>query len=54
VTAYRTVKGAMDPKLLYASPFTDISPSGPEQVFDEVRVSQLVRIIRQFSDAQVA
>lgn len=36
-------KGAMDPALLYEPPFTDIAPTGPEQVFDENRVVQLVK-----------
>ncbi|WP_287086765.1 hypothetical protein [Mesorhizobium sp.] len=44
----------MDPSLLYEPPFTDIAPTGPEQVFDEDRVTKLVRRIREISDSAVA
>lgn len=30
----------MEPGLLYESPFTDIAPPGPDQVFDEPRVER--------------
>lgn len=49
-----TDQGMMDPSLLYEPPFTDIAPTGPEQVFDEDRVTKLVRRIREISDSAVA
>ena len=49
-----TARGVMDPGLLYESPFTDVAPQGPEQVFDDSRVTQLFRTIEQFNNAAVA
>lgn len=43
----------MDPALLYEAPFTDIAPTGPEQVFDDGRVTSLVARIREISDSAV-
>ena len=43
VIDHLTGKGAVDPKLLYASPFIDIAPSGPKRVFSIERSHQLVR-----------
>lgn len=41
-----TEKGAMDPRLLYESPFTDIDPLGVAGVFGEGEVVQLISILR--------
>lgn len=54
VVEHLTDKGAMDPALLYEPPFTDIAPTGPEQVFDEDRVVRLVRTIQEINDSAVA
>jgi type I restriction enzyme R subunit len=43
----------MDPSLLYA-PFTDIASTGPEQVFDDANVAQLVSVIRRLNDSAAA
>ena len=40
-----TEKGVMDPRLLYESPFWDIAPSGPEQVFSMKRTGELFDVI---------
>jgi type I restriction enzyme R subunit len=45
VIEHLTEKGTMDPRLLYESPFTDIAPSGPEQVFPLERADALVATI---------
>ena len=42
-----TERGAMDPRLLYESPFTDIDPLGVAGVFKEGEVVQLVQILRE-------
>jgi type I restriction enzyme R subunit len=39
----------MDPKLLYESPFTDIAPAGPEQVFPLRRTDDLIEVINRFN-----
>ena len=45
IIEHLTEKGVMDPKLLYESPFTDIAPSGPEQVFSIERTDKLIDVI---------
>jgi type I restriction enzyme, R subunit len=42
-----TEHGLMTPALLYESPFTDISPQGPETVFASTQVDDLVLILDQ-------
>lgn len=49
VIEHLTENGLMDPGLLYESPFTDIAPSGPEQVFSLQRAQKLVTIINDFN-----
>jgi type I restriction enzyme, R subunit len=49
-----TARGMVDPGLLYDSPFTDIAPQGPEQLFDDSRVTQLFRTIELLNNAAVA
>ena len=41
-----TERGAMDPRLLYESPFTDIDPLGVAGVFKEGEVVQLIQILQ--------
>ena len=41
-------------QLLYKSPFTDIAPQGPDQVFDEENVVRLLRRIEELNEAAVA
>lgn len=54
VIEHLTDQGAMDPALLYESPFTDVAPSGPEKLFDEEKVAKLVTRIRAINDSAVA
>jgi len=44
----------MDPALLYDSPFTDIAPQGPDQVFDATRADRIVEIIDAFNNSAAA
>ncbi len=44
----------MDPALLYEPPFTDLAPTGPDQLFDADKVTRLVRNIEIISDSAVA
>jgi type I restriction enzyme R subunit len=54
VIEHLTDQGAMDPALLYEPPFTDVAPTGPDQLFDEDRVTQLFIKIRAINDSAVA
>lgn len=49
IVDHLTEKGVMDPQLLYESPFTDVAPSGPEQVFDLTRADKLVDAINDIN-----
>lgn len=42
-----TERGAMDPRLLYESPFTDIDPLGIAGLFDQKDVDQVIHILEQ-------
>lgn len=53
VIEHLTEKGVMDPKSLYSSPFTDVAPSGPEQVFDLKRTDRLIEVIESFNASAV-
>jgi type I restriction enzyme, R subunit len=46
--------GVMDPALLYEPPFTGVAPTGPEQVFDQEKVTRLVARIDAFNLSAVA
>jgi type I restriction enzyme, R subunit len=54
VIEHLTDQGAMDPALLYESPFTDVAPSGPEKLFDEDKIARLITRIRAINDSAVA
>jgi type I restriction enzyme, R subunit len=49
-----TERGAMDPRLLYESPFTDIDPLGVAGIFEEGEVVQLVQILRDVQERAAA
>ena len=54
VVDHLTERGAMEPELLYESPFTDVAPQGPDQVFDGPRVDRLFKVIEQLNRSAVA
>jgi type I restriction enzyme R subunit len=54
VIEHLTHEGVMDPKRLYESPFTDIAPSGPEQVFPLKRTDELFEVIDRFNTSAAA
>lgn len=45
VIDYLTERGAMDPRLLYESPFTDVDPMGVAGLFGEAEVNEVVAIL---------
>ena len=54
IVNYLTEHGIMDPRALYESPFTDISPRGPEGVFPSQQVDELVTILNQIRETAAA
>ena len=49
-----TARGAMDPRLLYQSPFTDLDPLGVAGIFNETEVSRLVGILQDVTEKAAA
>jgi type I restriction enzyme R subunit len=45
VIDHLTERGAMEPRLLYESPFTDLDPMGVEGVFGTAEVAQVISIL---------
>lgn len=42
IVDHLTERGVMKPELLYESPFTDLSPRGPDGVFNSTQIDELV------------
>lgn len=49
-----TERGIMSQEALYESPFVDISPTGPEGIFPERKVSQIVTVLAEIRQRAVA
>lgn len=49
-----TEHGVMEPELLYASPFTDVNPRGPNGLFDARQVSALIDVLARVKSAAEA
>ncbi|WP_020177428.1 DEAD/DEAH box helicase family protein [Methylopila sp. M107] len=54
VVDHLTARGAMEPGLLYESPFTDVAPQGPDQVFDGPLIDRLFKVIEDLNQSAVA
>jgi type I restriction enzyme R subunit len=50
IVDHLTRHGAMAPKLLYESPFTDKSPLGPESLFESSEVDKIVAAIEEIDE----
>lgn len=46
ITNYLTEHGVMEPAALYESPFTDVSPTGPEKILDESLLTNVIEFLR--------
>lgn len=44
-----TERGAMDPRLLYESPFTDLDPMGVEVVFGRSGATEVIGVLKEVS-----
>ncbi len=51
IVDHLTEHGVMTPSLLYESPFTDITPRGPEGIFNETQVKDLVAVLERVKAA---
>ncbi len=47
IVEYLTDHGIMEPRALYESPFTDLSPLGPDQIFSNEVVDGIVELLRE-------
>ena len=54
VVDHLTAQGIMDPALLYESPFIDVAPTGPDDLFGEERVTKLFAKIETLNESAVA
>jgi type I restriction enzyme R subunit len=49
-----TEHGVMDAALLYESPFTDLTPKGPEGIFSSEQVDELISVLGQIRATAIA
>lgn len=54
IVDYLTAHGAMDAAILYESPFTDITPQGPDGLFTSTQVDELFSILEEVSTRAAA
>jgi len=54
IVDYLTEHGVMDAALLYESPFTDITPQGPDGLFTSEQVDELVSLLESVYARAVA
>lgn len=54
IVDHLTEHGIMDAQLLYESPFTDIAPHGPEDLFTPMQIDELMSILESVKTTAVA
>lgn len=53
VINHLTEHGVMDAAVLYESPFTDLTPQGPDGLFTSAQVDELVAVLERVREAAV-
>ncbi|WP_203581617.1 DEAD/DEAH box helicase family protein [Microbacterium hibisci] len=46
-----TIAGYLDPRRLYEDPFDGVAPEGPDEIFSDAQVTDLIARIRRFDDS---
>jgi type I restriction enzyme R subunit len=54
IVDHLTEHGAMSAEALYESPFTDLTPRGPDGLFSSAEVDQLIDVISRIRQTAVA
>ena len=54
VVDHLTERGVVEPGALYGSPFTDVTPTGPDGLFSPIEVSELVAVLESVRESALA
>ena len=54
IVDHLTEHGVMDAAMLYESPFTDLTPRGPDGLFSSAQVDELLAVIEQVRQRAIA
>ena len=54
IVNHLTEHGVMDAALLYESPFTDVTPQGPDGLFTSAQVDALIEVLHQIKVTALA
>ena len=54
IVNHLTENGTMDPAMLYESPFTDVTPLGPDGIFTSAQIDELLAILNEVRNAALA